>query len=204
MRKVLVSPGAFNPFHLHHWYQVELAGKEYKVNKGILIPAYKHPEKNEVLDLEKRAEIIETFIEEVPFSFPVEISEDERRTESTGRTIIDMCEREEGEKYLILGLDTVLEKLEQMEDYKELLRKVTLIVNDYDREIIRVKEYSKKTRIDTRSGGITLPVGREKIKIWRNPFSGLHSTDIRENPEQYLYLYPEKTKKLIEKYYVKR
>jgi len=201
VRKVLLSPGAFNPFHVHHWYQMELAGREYEVSNGVLIPAYKHPEKNELLDLEKRVEIIETFIWEVPFSFPVEISDDERRTESTGRTIIDMCEGMKGEKYLILGLDTVLEKFEQMEDYEEILKRVTLIVNDYDSEILEVKKYLKEIHINTKSGEITLPVGKEKIKIWRNPFSGLHSTDIRRDPEKYLRLYPKKTKELIKEYY---
>lgn len=201
--KIMIYPGTFNPFHPHHWTGLKFFGERYEMNNGVLIPSYNHPEKNDLLNFENRAEIMETFLKEMPLSFPVEVSLDEKRTDSTGRSIINECGRKEGEKYLLLGLDAVLEKLKQMEDYGKILELTTLIVNDYDGEIANIKEYLHETRIDTESGGITLPVKKDRIIIGRNPFSGLHSTYIRENPEKYLFIFPEKTKELIKKYYMK-
>lgn len=202
MEKIILNPGAFNPFHPHHWHALYYFGVKYKVGEGVLILSYKHPEKNNLLDIEKRGEIIETYIEEAPLGFPIEVSLDEKITESTGRSIINECERRGGGKYLLLGLDVVLNKLPKMEDYKKILELATLMVNDYDGEIIGVKKYHHETRIDTKSGGVTLPIEMERVIIDKNPFSGLHSTDIRNDPDKYLYLFPEKTKKLIEKYYI--
>ncbi|NIO20455.1 MAG: hypothetical protein GTN76_06865 [Candidatus Aenigmarchaeota archaeon] len=204
MNKIIIYPGAFNPFHSHHRHGMSYFGRWLKMDNGLLIPSYNHPEEKDPENFENRVEIIKTFLEEDPLSFPVEVSLDEKITGSTGRTIINECERREGDKYLLVGLDAVLEKLEQMEDYKKIMELTKLIVNDYDVEITDIKEYPNETHIDTKSGGITLPVKGDRIIIGSNPFRGLHSTDIRENPEKYLYLYPEKTKKLIEKYYIKK
>jgi|GEM_PF-3461028 len=201
--KVLLFPGAFNPLHFHHLYGMDYVGRKHEMDSGVLILSYNHPEKNNLLDIEKRSEIAETYLEEMPLSFPVEISLDEKITRSTGRSIINECERREGEKYLLLGLDALLEKLDQMEDYEKILELNTLIVNDYDRKIKVVREDLGGTTIEDKSECIFLPVRREKIIVERNPFSGLHSTDIRENPEKYLYIFPEKTKELIRKYYIR-
>jgi nicotinic acid mononucleotide adenylyltransferase len=200
----MIYPGAFNPFHPHHRYGMEYFGRIYEMSNGILIPSYNHPEKNDIKNFDNRVKIIETFLEEMPLSFPVEVSQDEKITGSTGRSIINECELREGDKYLFLGIDTVLEKLEQMEDYKKILGLATLMVNDYDGEITKIKGYPNETCIDTKSGGITLPMKKDRIIFDKNPFSGLHSTAIRNDPEKYLYLFPEKTRKLVEKYYVKR
>lgn len=203
MYKIMIHPGTFDPFHFHHWNGVEIFGRKYEMNTGILMPAYNHPEKNNIRNFDNRVEVMETFLEELPFSFPVEVSLDEKITGSTGRSIIRECEKREGDKYLFVGLDTVLEKLEHMEDYRKILELTMLMVNDYDDEIIKIKPYSNETRIDTKSGGITLPVKEDRIIFDKNPFSGLHSTDIRKDPEKYMYLFPEKTRGLIKKYYVK-
>jgi nicotinic acid mononucleotide adenylyltransferase len=204
MYKIMIHPGTFDPLHFHHWNGVEIFGRKYEMNRGILMPAYNHPEKNNVRNFDNRVEVMETFLEEMPFSFPVEVSRDEKITGSTGKSIIRECESREGDKYLFLGLDTVLEKLEKMEDYKKILEFCTLMVNDYDGEIIGIKGYPHETHIKSRSGEITLPLRKDRIIFDKNPFSGLHSTYIRENPEKYLYLFPEKTRELIKKYYIKK
>lgn len=200
--KTMIYPGTFNPVHFHHLVGFEYFGRNYEMENGVLLPSYKHPEKNDTLGFDERIEIIEAFLEDVPLTLPVEVSRDEEITKSTGRSIIRECERRDSQIYVLLGLDTVLEKLPQMDDYETMLGMVNLMVNDYDREITSCEGNEYETRIKSRSGDITIPLGADKTIFDSNPMHGLHSTDIREDPRKYLHMFPKKARDLIRKYYL--
>jgi len=229
MKKIMIYPGTFNPPHLHHIVGILYFGKEYDINEVIILPSYTPSKKESVKNFEKRREIftswkkelplsqemVEPWIKEAPYlskrpGFKIVVHNNNEEYKNTGKRLlntIDSIDPIDPEKmndyYLLLGFDAFL-KFDMFCDYKEILKRpnLNIIINNYDNEKLHILKDDKKTSIKGESGRIILPKTRNVI-IDKNPASGLHSTDIRENPEKYLYIFPEKTRKLIEKYYMK-
>jgi nicotinic acid mononucleotide adenylyltransferase len=204
MAKTIIYPGSFDPIHVHHMLGLSYFGKKYKMDRGILLPSCDHPEKGNGENFWERIAIMETWLTEDPLPFPVGISNDEYATRSTGASILNVVEqcRQSGStnEYLLLGLDT-LGKFQQFDDYRRILDVLSLVVNDYDGNVTVFRPGANETVIQTKAvgGDIVLPTGR--VILDRNPYNGLHSTDIRENPGAFLHIFPNKTRTLIEKLY---
>ncbi|MBN2042980.1 MAG: hypothetical protein JW754_04205 [Candidatus Aenigmarchaeota archaeon] len=200
MKKTMIYPGSFDPFHLHHFIGLVYFGNKYRMERGIIIPSYSHPEKNNKADFEKRVEIIDTWLKDTPLGFPVDVSLSEKETGSTGKSIIDICRNKNTTNYLLLGLDTLFEKFRYFDDNKKIMEMVNLIVNDYDHEIVVHESKNGETYIQKLTESMILPT--ENVILDSNPFSGLHSSDIRQYPEAHLNGFPKNVRRLIEKYYM--
>ena len=228
MKKIMIYPGAFDPFHLYHMIGTLYFGHEYGMDKVIILPSYRHEEKN-TLDFGKRKEIIEAWLDELPLhkervrswiencpylprkpAFAMVVANNGEGYKNTGSRIAEIMDSYTmKEYYLLMGYDAFL-KFDKFCDYEKILEKSNIIINNYDRETFRLETDEEEGKITARwnSGSVALPlVGKskkrpKKLIFDQNPATGLHSAYIREEPERYLHLFPPKVKKLIRKYYM--
>ncbi len=200
MKKTMIYPGSFDPLHFHHIMGLFYFGNKYKMNEGVILPSYSHPEKNNRVDFEKRIEIIDAWMKEVPLGFPVNVSLSEKETESTGKSVVDICQNNHNKNYLLIGLDTLFEKFRYFDSNDQIMKIMGLIINDYDNEVVAHELRNEETYIQKKDENIILPT--ENVILDSNPFSGLHSSDIRQYPEAHLNGFPINVRRLIEKYYM--
>jgi len=168
--KIGLMGGTFNPIHLGHLINAEIARDSLKLDKVLFIPS-KIPVHKKLagnLDVSIRGEMIALAIKENKF-FELSMVEAERQSSSyTIDTIAEFNAKYPDDKfYLIIGSDSFNE-LDTWKDYHEILNRITIIVmkrqgSDFLRKDIKSLTSSliilKNPLIEISSSGI-----REKIK----------------------------------------
>jgi nicotinic acid mononucleotide adenylyltransferase len=160
MKKVMIEPGGFDPFHVCHMTQTLYFANENDIDEVIVLLSNKNGKSSR-----QRGEIIEAWFDELPLqkeilrpwidrdSFPevmeryhyllekplfdIKIDYGEGKDKNTGNRILKIVGSKNflspKDYYLLLGFDAFL-KFDDFCNYEEILGKTKLLVNNYDEE----------------------------------------------------------------------
>jgi len=182
MKKIMIEPGGFDPFHTCHMSQTLYFAKENDIKEVIILLSYKNGKK-----VEQRKEIIEAWWDELPLqkenlrpwierdSFPkvmkkchyllekpkfdIKIDYKGGEDKNTGDRILEIVSSNNllpfKDYYLLLGFDAFL-NFDTFCNYEKILRKTKLLVNNYEGEKYNYYQ-GKSYSIDGESGWKTFP-----------------------------------------------
>lgn len=188
--KIGIMGGTFNPIHNGHLALAEAAYKHFSLDKILFMPSGKSYMKQDVLDNEKRTEMVSRAIESIPY-FELSTIEVERPGNTyTSETLQQLTQQNPNvHYYFIMGADSLF-YIEKWKNPEVIFSLATLIC--MVRDNFCLTDIKEKGAELTKKGADILYLDIPKITI--------SSTDIRnkvKHQESISNLVPEKVAKYI-------
>lgn len=145
MNNILIYGGSFNPVHIAHLNNIELALKTISFDKVLIVPNYvKHFNEYCLDNYEDRHEMLKLAFKEYPIGIPYEIIDYEIKSQNKIYTF-DLIKKLKEEYidtnfYFLIGSDQAL-KLDQWYQIEKLKEIVQFIVTKRDYEIFNDDEF---------------------------------------------------------------
>lgn len=165
MKKIGFFGGSFNPPTIAHFEIVNLAKKEFNLDKVIIVPMGDKYEKKDLLPFKYRFRMLEIMFEDfddIEIS-SLQVNQQERSYAIDTFRIIDEKYKND-ERFFIMGLDNFV-NIRNWKASSELLNKRKYII--FKRDNIKTKEESENVHFLDIEQNISSTIARNKIKSRR-------------------------------------